>query len=131
MVVPRADLVEALTPGKNLLVVTLGGRFLVGGERIERSFDYDPSGPRLMVPTQVFDPGNGEAITVRGIADGAARLSANGQPVELDGGGGFTINVAPGTSAVVLNAKDKNGNPTRTRGVPRYRRRARHRRRVG
>ncbi|MEJ7560971.1 MAG: putative glycoside hydrolase [Ilumatobacteraceae bacterium] len=114
LITSRKALVDAIRPGKNTYVVRLGGRYMLGGERIERTFDFDPSGPTLMLPQAVVDPGNGEVISMRGIANDTASLRANGQAIPLGEGGGFQLDVAPGASEVVLVAKDKDGNPSRT-----------------
>ena len=114
LITSRKALVDAIRPGKNTYVVTLGGRYMLGGERIERTFDFDPSGPTLMLPRAVVDPGNGEVISMRGIANDTASLRANGQAIPLGEGGGFQLDVAPGTSEVVLVAKDADGNPSRS-----------------
>ncbi|MBA3801911.1 MAG: hypothetical protein H0X22_03265 [Acidimicrobiia bacterium] len=114
LITSRKALVDAIRPGKNTYVVTLGGRYMLGGERIERTFDFDPSGPTLMLPRAVVDPGNGEVISMRGIANDTASLRANGQAIPLGEGGGFQLDIAPGASEVVLVAKDKDGNPSRT-----------------
>ncbi|MEJ7719004.1 MAG: hypothetical protein WKF58_00405 [Ilumatobacteraceae bacterium] len=88
LITSRKPLVGAIRPGKNTYVVTLGGRYMLGGERIERTFDFDPSGPTLMLPRAVVDPGNGEVISMRGIANDTASLRANGQAIPLGEGGG-------------------------------------------
>jgi hypothetical protein len=101
---------ELIREGANTLVVTQAGRFGVGSQTIERAFTYDPSGPALQAPAAI-GPGTPEQpAIVRGLVDGAATLTANGQPVTIEAGGAFTVPVASGTTTIALVASDLEGN---------------------
>ena len=113
VVARRKDLVAAIKPGRNALVVSLDGKMMLGGEKIERTFSYDPSGPMLLVPDAVFDPGDSELVTIRGLVDGASSLTAEGVPIAIEPGGMFTVDVPLAVTEMKLVAVDKNGNPER------------------
>ncbi len=110
LVTRRKPLVRAIKTGNNTLKVTLDGRAVLGGEQEERTFSYNPAGPRLMVPAQVLDPADGQPVSVRGLVDSASSMTANGQPVPLDPGGAFTLEVPAGTAEIALEATDADGN---------------------
>ncbi|CAN5831921.1 hypothetical protein BH20ACT4_BH20ACT4_01260 [soil metagenome] len=113
LVTRRKPLVKAIKAGDNTLKVTLDGKAVLRGEQVERTFTYNPAAPKLMVPAEMLDPADGQPVTVRGLVDDAAVLTANGQPVALDPGGAFTIEVPAGTAEIAIEATDVNGNAER------------------
>ncbi|MDQ3737794.1 MAG: putative glycoside hydrolase [Actinomycetota bacterium] len=113
LVTRRKPLVGALKTGNNTLKVTLDGKSILGGEQVERTFSYNPAGPRLMVPAEVLDPADGQPVTVRGLVDNAAAVTANGQPVTLDPGGAFTLEIPAGLAEFSVDAIDGDGNEER------------------
>jgi hypothetical protein len=67
------------------------------------------AGPRLSVPQEMAPSVPGRVMTLRGLVDGAARLTANGDPVELDGGGGFAVHIPQAWTEVRLVATGRDG----------------------
>jgi hypothetical protein len=102
----------AIGEGTNTLTVELDGRFVVGSRRIERTFTFELTGPRLIVADQVLAPPAGGAAVVRGLVDAAEALTANGAPVEIEPGGAFTVQVPPDTTDLELVAVDAEGHST-------------------
>jgi hypothetical protein len=70
------------------------------------------NGPRLSVPRELVPSEPGFVNTLRGLADGAVRLRANGEPVELDSGGGFAVHIPQSWTKVRLVAIDRAGGRT-------------------
>ena len=70
------------------------------------------NGPRLSVPSEMVPSEPGFVNTLRGLADGAVRLRANGDPVELDSGGGFAVHIPQSWTKVRLVAVDRAGGRT-------------------
>jgi hypothetical protein len=66
-------------------------------------------GPRLSVPDEMMPSVPGQVMTLRGLADGAVSLTANGEPVELDSGGGFAVHIPQAWKEVRLVATDAAG----------------------
>ena len=110
LVGPEA-IAAVLAAGDNTLVVSQRGRFGLGAAKVERAFRFDPAAPSFMVPAAVPVPTADRPTVLRGLVDGAAALTANGQAVVLEPGGAFTVHVAPGMTAVALAATDAAGNP--------------------
>ena len=100
-----------IVDGPNELVVSQPGRFGLGGTTVERVFTFDPAGPLLMVPAAVLAPTPERPTVLRGLVDHASSLTANGQPVQIEAGGAFTVPVASGTTSVALVATDAEGIP--------------------
>jgi len=107
---------EALRPaigeGTNTLTVELDGRFVAGSRRVERTFTFASSGPRLIVADQIVAPPAGSVAVVRGLVDDAETLTANGEPIEIEPGGAFTVEVPPDSTGLELVAVDAAGHPT-------------------
>jgi hypothetical protein len=72
------------------------------------------AGPRLSVPSEMAPSVPGRVMTLRGLVDGAAKLTANGDPVELDGGGGFAVHIPQSWSRVRLVATSPKGEKNET-----------------
>ena len=70
------------------------------------------NGPRVSVPREMVPSEPGFVNTLRGLADGAVRLRANGEPVELDSGGGFAVHIPQSWTKVRLVAIDRAGGRT-------------------
>jgi len=70
------------------------------------------NGPRLSVPQEMVPSEPGFVNTLRGLSDGAVRLRANGEPVELDAGGGFAVHIPQDWKKVKLVAIDRKGRRT-------------------
>jgi hypothetical protein len=66
-------------------------------------------GPRLSVPREMMPSVPGRVMTLRGLADGAVSMTANGDPVELDSGGGFAVHIPQSWTEVRLVATDAAG----------------------
>ena len=66
-------------------------------------------GPRLSVPREMMPSVPGRVMTLRGLADGAVSMTANGDPVELDSGGGFAVHVPQSWTEVRIVATDAAG----------------------
>jgi hypothetical protein len=66
-------------------------------------------GPQLSVPAAMMPSVPGKVMTLRGLADGAVSMTANGDPVELDSGGGFAVHVPQAWTEVRLVATDAEG----------------------
>ncbi|CAN5691747.1 putative glycoside hydrolase [soil metagenome] len=69
-----------------------------------------PAGPILTAPTEIMPTEPGFISTLRGLTTGAVSLTANGQPVELDAGGGYQLYLLPEWTEVTLTATDAVGN---------------------
>ena len=67
------------------------------------------AGPRMSVPREMAPSVPGRVMTLRGLVDGAATMTANGDPVELDGGGGFAVHIPQAWSEVRLVATGADG----------------------
>lgn len=113
LVVRRQPFTDALVDGPNTLVVTVDGRAVLPGDRVERTFTFDPAGPTVHAPPQVLTPEGGRLATLRGFVDNAVSLTANEQPIDLDDGGAFTIDFPAGIPEIELVALDDAGNPGR------------------
>lgn len=111
LVVGPQAMTALLSAGDNTLAVSQPGRFGLGGVNVERTFRFDPAAPWFMVPAAVPAPSADRPTVLRGLVDGAAALTANGQAVVIEQGGAFTVRVAPGTTTVALVATDAAGNP--------------------
>ncbi|CAN5608655.1 hypothetical protein BH24ACT5_BH24ACT5_07030 [soil metagenome] len=118
---------RSIVPGANTLVVSQARRYGLGDQTVKRSFTYDPSGPTIMVPTEMTAATGPDPETLRGLVDDATSLTANGVNIPLEPGGGFTVFVPTGTDAVDLIATDAEGNAepatvlvTSTPGAPDY-----------
>jgi hypothetical protein len=98
-----------VTEGDNTLVVSLAGKLLFGGERIERRFVVNPAGPDIYVPDEVVVALPGQVMELRGMAPGAVSITANGTAVALEPGGVFTAEVPPYVESVRLEATDADG----------------------
>jgi hypothetical protein len=66
-------------------------------------------GPRVSVPREILPSVPGRVMTLRGIADGAVSLTANGEPVEVDSGGGFSVHLPQAWTEVRLVSEDASG----------------------
>jgi hypothetical protein len=66
-------------------------------------------GPHLSVPKEITPSVPGRVMTLRGLVDGAVSLTANGDPVELDRGGGFAVHLPQEWKRVRLVATDRAG----------------------
>ncbi|MBA3286736.1 MAG: hypothetical protein H0U21_01750 [Acidimicrobiia bacterium] len=104
---------DNLAEGPNELVVTVDGRYVLGGTEVRRTFTVNTAGPVLSVPRQIISSVPGRVTVLRGLADNAVSLSANGSPVELEPGGQFRVFVPQATTAIELEALDVKGNPDR------------------
>lgn len=69
-------------------------------------------GPEVMVARSTRPSTPGDVSTLRGIADGAVSLTANGEPIALQPGGLFRIHLPQGLNALRLSATDALGNTT-------------------
>jgi hypothetical protein len=67
------------------------------------------AGPRLSVPSEMAPSVPGRVMTLRGLVDGAARLTANGDRVQLDNGGGFAVHIPQEWHSVRLVATAADG----------------------
>jgi hypothetical protein len=103
--------------GENTLVVSLAGKLFFGGESVERRFVVNPAGPDIYVPDEVVVALPGQVMELRGMAPGAASITANGTAVAIEPGGAFTTEVPPDVSAVRIEATDADGN-TNVTSVP-------------
>lgn len=117
LVVGPQTMAAMLSAGDNTLVVSQPGRFGLGGATVERSFRFDPAAPSFLLPAAVPASTAERPTVLRGMVNGAAALTANGQVVVLEPGGAFTVRVAPGMTTVALAATDAAGNPA-TATVP-------------
>ena len=63
-------------------------------------------GPTVRAPAEIVPTVPGYVSTCRGLTDGAVSLSANGQRVQLDEGGGFSLYLLPEWTEVRLVATD-------------------------
>lgn len=70
--------------------------------------------PRLSVPSAVAPSVPGFVSTLRGLVDGAATLTANGEQVTIEPGGAFTWLIAQGTPQIDLAATSTSGSTTAT-----------------
>ena len=107
-------------PGPWLLVAlvvvlaAVGGFFafraVSGDEPMTATFAAPVSGgPLVTAPDQVTPTVAGFVSELRGLTDGAVSLTANGQPVPLDAGGGFSLYLLPEWTEVRLVAADSAG----------------------
>jgi hypothetical protein len=113
-VIRRQPFAAALVAGPNTLAVSVDGRFVLPDASVEREFTFDPAGPTVHAPAQVRAPRGGRLATLRGMVDDAVSLEANGQPIEIEEGGTFTIDFPTGIPRIELVARDADGNPART-----------------
>ncbi|MGI9052331.1 MAG: putative glycoside hydrolase [Ilumatobacteraceae bacterium] len=105
-----------------LLLAIVGGVFLVrtvaqpdiDGGLILGAGPARPAGPDVRVPVAISPTVPGYVSALRGFTDGAVSLTANGQPVELDAGGGFGVYLLPEWTEVRLVAVDASGNQSET-----------------
>ncbi|MFV0307544.1 MAG: putative glycoside hydrolase [Desertimonas sp.] len=102
-----------------LLVVAAGGALLMRtlAERDLRAATITPTdasdallGPDTLVVKAISPSTPGHVSTLRGIADGATELRANGEPIALQPGGLFRIHLPQGLTALQLTATDAAGN---------------------
>lgn len=85
----------------------------ISGQVASEAESSDPTsnvGPQFMVANSVRPSTAGDVSTLRGIADGAVSLTANGEPIELQAGGLFRIHLPQGLTALQLSATDALGN---------------------
>lgn len=108
--VDAREVQQRVVPGANTLVVSQARPYGLGDQTVERSFTYDPSGPTIMVPTEMSAATGPDPETLRGLVDDATTLTANGLNIPLEPGGAFTVFVPTGTDAVDLVATDAEGN---------------------
>lgn len=103
-----------------VVVAVVGGTFVVraltgggGGEGATGTFVTAPvvatAGPTVSAPAEVTPTVAGSVSELRGLTDGAVSLTANGQPVPLDAGGGFSLYLLPEWTEVRLVAADAGG----------------------
>ena len=111
LVVGSDALRDAIVDGTNKLVVSLSGRFGVGGSTVERTFTFDPRGPQLIVPAAVLAPTAARPATIRGLVDDAVALTADGRPITIEEGGAFAFAVPVDSTSVTFAATDADGNP--------------------
>jgi hypothetical protein len=105
--------------GALVLVVLLVGGFFVyravgdGAPAGTMAAAPPPSaGPILSAPQQIAPTVPGYISELRGLTDGAVSLTANGQPVPLDAGGGFGLYLVPEWTEVRLVATNAEGGTT-------------------
>jgi hypothetical protein len=72
----------------------------------------ESNGPTLWLPASIVPSVPGFVSTIRGLVEGATGLQADGQPVELEPGGAFTVYVAQGATHVRLIASNEQGAST-------------------
>jgi hypothetical protein len=72
------------------------------------------AGPKLSVPKEMAPSIPGRVMTLRGIVDGKATLTANGDSIELDSGGGFAVHVPQDWTEVRLVATGPHGDQNET-----------------
>jgi hypothetical protein len=68
--------------------------------------------PSLRVPPQIAPSTPGFVSTLRGLVDGAASLTANGEHVELEPGGAFTVHILQDVTKIRLVASADTGAST-------------------
>jgi hypothetical protein len=90
-------------------VRTLAGPDLQGALLGQGDGEAPGGGPRMSIPKEVVPSVPGFVNTLRGFADGAVSLTANGDPVELDSGGAFTVHLPQAWTDVRLEATDAAG----------------------
>jgi hypothetical protein len=90
-------------------VRTLSGPDLEGGLLGASGAESAGGGPEMSIPQQIVPSVPGFVNSLRGIVSGAASLTANGEPVELDAGGGFAIHIPQSWTEVKLVAVDGGG----------------------
>jgi hypothetical protein len=105
-------------------MLVLGGLLVAGGgltaaQLMRNGSDSSPTtttdaaGPqpsaRISAPGAVAPSTPGSITTLRGLVDGAVRLSANEIPIEIESGGQFHVLVPQHTASVVLSATDAAG----------------------
>src|SRR5437763_10605122 len=107
---------SAARDGRHTFTVRLAKPYSLGSERISRAFVVDTVPPGLTAPATVTDDSPSSPITVGGIVEQGATLTANGRVVPVTGGRFSAVIPAPAPAAVQLVAKDLAGNVT-TRSV--------------
>jgi len=114
---PRWPLVAAVAL---VLVAVIGGGVFafrsLAKPDVNGSFAAAPAlpGPTVRVPVAITPTVPGYVSALRGFTDGAVSLTANGQPVALDAGGGFGLYLLPEWTEVRLVAADAAGNQSET-----------------
>src|SRR5262245_2695722 len=95
-------LLGGLLAVRSITRVTLTGTVLA--DEVE-----NVAGPHMSVPREMAPSVPGRVMTLRGLVDGAAKLTANGDPVELDDGGGFAVHTPQYWTKVRLVATGADG----------------------
>jgi hypothetical protein len=96
-------------------VAVCGGVLAVRALRspgLDAAYGTEPQasgGPKVMVPAAITPSVPGFVSTLRGLTDGAATLTANGAPVEIEPGGSFTMYIPQGTTEIRLVATAADG----------------------
>lgn len=105
---------EPLEEGEHVIEVAVPRP--VFGDSIHRwEFTVDGTPPELEVPTAVDPVGIDEPAQVTGTVESDAELTADGEPVEVDGDGGFELSFErPPAGPVTIEATDRAGNRTTT-----------------
>ena len=71
-----------------------------------------PARPSISVPREISPSVPGFVSTLRGLVEGAATLTVNGEPVALEPGGAFTVHIAQGETHLQLVATGADGTVT-------------------
>jgi hypothetical protein len=101
-----------------VLILAAVGGFLAfrarGDGAATASFAITPTGqgPILSAPDQIVPTVPGYVSELRGLTEGAVSLTANGDPVAIDEGGGFRLYLLPEWTEVRLVAADAAGTET-------------------
>jgi hypothetical protein len=104
-----AGLLVVAALGGVAAVRTLSGPDLQGALIGQGDGGAPGGGPRMSIPKEIVPSVPGFVNTLRGFTDGAVSLTANGDPVELDAGGGFTVHLPQAWTDVRLEATDAAG----------------------
>jgi hypothetical protein len=99
------------------IVLAAAGAAVVYARVASPSIDatYSAAGtdrPAIMVPREIVPSSPGFVNTLRGLTDRATALTANGEPVPIDAGGGFAVNIPQAWTEIRLVAADAGGNQT-------------------
>lgn len=104
---------KPLTAGEHKLVLTVP-RPILPAARFVWDFTVDAVPPRINVPSTLLDPvGLDDAVLVTGTVDTDATLTANGDDVDVDDDGSFSVSFdTPPAGPITLRATDKAGQTT-------------------